>query len=139
TAVRTPLASRFNRISLAHWAVDFAPPTVRAIEGSFKLSKIAVRKELRNCSLTVTVASAGSEILVARRPRVAVVCCAAINVKQIIKTINEAKSFSPLVSIKVLSEFVTLRFAVVTTRCAQYRAGESDRRKPRRRPLPAVR
>src|SRR5258708_14960670 len=70
TAVRTPLTSRLSRISLRHCAVDEAPPTVRGIEGSFKLSKTAVRKEFRNCSLTVTVASAAG-ISEARRVRVA--------------------------------------------------------------------
>src|SRR5216683_1985033 len=75
TAVRTPSTSRFNLISLGHSAVDDAPPIVRGIEGSFRLSKMAVRKEFRNCSLTVIVASAAGELLT-RRPREAVDSCA---------------------------------------------------------------
>src|SRR6266852_9707109 len=72
TAVRTPSTSRFNLISLGHSAVDDAPPIVSGIAGSFRLSKIAARKEFRNCSLTVIVASAAGELLT-RRPRVAFV------------------------------------------------------------------
>jgi len=69
--VRTPPVSRFNLISLAHFAVDDAPPIVSGIAGSFKLSKMAVRKEFKNCSLTVTVASAAGASLT-RRPRLEV-------------------------------------------------------------------
>ena len=75
TAVRMPPTSRFNLISLGHCAVEEPPPIVRGIEGSFKLSKMAVRKEFRNCSLTVTVASAAGA-LAARLPRVADDSCA---------------------------------------------------------------
>src|SRR5712671_2315285 len=74
TAVRTPSTSRFNLISLGHSAVDDAPPIVSGIEGSFRLSKMAARKEFRNCSLTVIVASAGNELL--QRLRVALGSCA---------------------------------------------------------------
>src|SRR5713226_9465272 len=77
TAVRTPSTSRFNLISLGHCAVDDAPPIVSGIEGSFRLSKMAVRKEFRNCSLTVIVASAAGELLT-RRPRLALVSCACV-------------------------------------------------------------
>src|SRR5258707_15747586 len=62
-AVRTPSTSRFNLISLGHSAVDDAPPIVSGIEGPFRLSKMAVRKELRNCSLTAIVASAAGALL----------------------------------------------------------------------------
>src|ERR1041385_2007141 len=73
TAVRTPPASRFKRISLAQPGPDFAPPTVNGMEGSFKLSNIAVRNEFRNWSVTIIVASPVGA-LTARRPRVADSC-----------------------------------------------------------------
>src|SRR6266704_3130738 len=44
---------------------------VSGIDGSFRLSNIAVRNEFRNCSLTVIVASAAGA-LAARRSRVVV-------------------------------------------------------------------
>src|ERR1700674_4666409 len=75
TAVRTPSTSRFNLISLGHSAGVEGPPIVSGIEGFFRLSKIAERKEFRNCSLTAIVASAAGELL-QRRLRVAFVSCA---------------------------------------------------------------
>jgi hypothetical protein len=63
--------SRFKRISLAQFAEDCAPPTVSGIDGSFKLSNIAVRNAFRNCSLTVIVASAEGPELAVRRSRLA--------------------------------------------------------------------
>src|SRR2546430_1885318 len=77
TAVRTPPASRFKRISLAQSGPDFAPPTVNGMEGSFKLSNIAVRNEFRNCSVTVIVASPVGAFA-ARRPRVADSCASVV-------------------------------------------------------------
>src|SRR4029453_5238562 len=73
TAVRTPPTSRLSRISLAQSAVDLAPPTVRGIDGSFKLSKMPARNEFRNFSLTTMVASA-PDSLAARRLREPVSC-----------------------------------------------------------------
>src|ERR1043166_4521444 len=73
TALRTPLSSRLRRISLAHSELEVPPAIVNGIDGSFRLSKTAVRNELRNCSFTVTVASPAGA-LPARGPRVADSC-----------------------------------------------------------------
>src|SRR5437870_2752178 len=73
-AVRTSPTSRFKWTSPAHSRVGCAPPAVKGIDGSRKLSKIAVRNELRNSSLTMMVASAPE--LLTRRPREIPVSCA---------------------------------------------------------------
>src|SRR5713226_310523 len=101
TAVRTPPTSRFNLISLGHPTEDDAPPIVSGIEGSFRLSKIAVRKEFRNCSLTVIAASAVGTLLT-RRPRVAEESCAGTQVEQTRRTI-EANSLRTAKVLPVIS------------------------------------
>jgi hypothetical protein len=90
TAVRVLAFSRFRRISLAQLGEDCAPPAVRGIVGSFRLSNMAVRNAFRNCSLIVTVASAAGPVA-ARRSRLALDSCA-ITERETISSINVANS-----------------------------------------------